>query len=61
MNNKPSVILRGGPAGGQVTYFPTPGDPMPFEDAGGGSSTHLDTDHLEEHDGIMLRVHAPGR
>lgn len=61
MVNKPNVILRRGPADGEVMYCPTPGDPIPFEDEGGGSTTYLDTDQLEERDGIMLRVYEPAR
>lgn len=57
MKSKPNAILRGGPADGEVTYYPALGDPMPFEDEGGGSITYVDTDQLEEHDGIMLRVY----
>lgn len=40
-------------------HFPNLGDPMSYEDEGGGSITYLDTDQLEEHDGIMLRVYEP--
>ena len=60
MNNKLNVILRGGPADGQATYYPAIGDPMRFEDVGGGSITYVDTDELEERDGVMLRVYVPG-
>lgn len=59
MNNKPNVILRGGPADGEVTYYPALGEPMPFEDVGGGSITYVDTDELAERDGITLRVYEP--
>jgi hypothetical protein len=59
MPNKPNVVLRGGPADGQISYFPALGDPMPFEDVGGGSITYVDNDELEEHEGIQLRVYVP--
>jgi len=59
MNNKPNVILRGGPADGEVTYYPGLGEPMPFEDVGGGSITYVDTDELAGRDGITLRVYEP--
>jgi hypothetical protein len=40
-------------------HFPDLGDPLSYEDEGGGSITYLDTDRLEEHDGILLRVYEP--
>jgi hypothetical protein len=57
--NTPNVILRGGPADGQVAYVPSSGDPVPFEDTGGGSITYVDTDRREEREGITLRVYEP--
>ena len=57
--NKHNVVLRGGPADGETMHFTNLGDPMPYEDEGGGSITYVDTDQLEEHDGIMLRVYEP--
>ncbi|MGF9757646.1 hypothetical protein AAII07_20850 [Microvirga sp. 0TCS3.31] len=59
MPENPNVILRRGPGDGQISYFPTLGDPMPFEDVGGGSVTYVDSDEFEEHEGIQLRVHVP--
>lgn len=47
MNNSPNAILRGGPANGEAIYHPALGDPLPFEDEGGGSITSFDTDELE--------------
>jgi hypothetical protein len=55
------VILRGWPADGEVMYYPALGEPMPFENVGGGSITYVDTDELEERYGIMLRVYEPGQ
>lgn len=49
--------MRGGPADGQISYVPALGDPLPYEDIGGGSITYGDSDELEEHDGIQLRVY----
>lgn len=60
MPHKPNVVMRGGPADGQISYFPALGDPMPFEDVGGGSITYVDSDELEEHESIQLRVYVPG-
>jgi hypothetical protein len=59
MPNKPNVVLRGGLGDGQISYFPALGDPMPFEDVGGGSVTYADSGELEEHEGIQLRVYVP--
>ncbi len=59
MPNNPNVVLRGGPGDGRISYFPTVGDPMPFEDVGGGSVTYVDSDEFEEHAGIQLRVYVP--
>lgn len=59
MPNKPNVVMRGGPADGHISHLSTLGDPMPFEDVGGGSITYVDSDQLEEHDGIPLRVYVP--
>jgi hypothetical protein len=59
MSNRPNVVLRGGPANGETMHFPDLGDPLSYEDEGGGSITYLDTDRLEEHDGILLRVYEP--
>lgn len=59
MPNKPNVVMRGGPADGQISCFLALGDPLPFEDVGGGSITYVDSDELEEHDGIRLRVYVP--
>jgi len=59
MPNKPNVVLRGGPGDGQISYFPALGDPMPFEDVGGGLITYVDNHELEEHEGIQLRVYVP--
>jgi hypothetical protein len=59
MPNKPNVVMRGGPADGQIAHFPALGDPMPFEDVGGGSITYVDSDQLEEHEAIQLRVYVP--
>ena len=59
MPNNPNVVLRGGPGDGQISCFPGLGDPMPFEDVGGGSVTYVDSDELEEHEGIQLRVYVP--
>ena len=56
MPNNPNVVLRGGPGDGQASYFPALGDPMPFEDVGGGSVTYVDSD---EHEGMQLRVYVP--
>ena len=61
MSNKTNVILRGGPVDGEVTYYPALGEPMPFEDVGGGLITYVDTDELAELDGFMLRVFWPGQ
>ena len=44
MPNKPNVVLRGGPGDGQISYFPALGDPMPFEDVGGGLIIYVDND-----------------
>ena len=57
MTDNPNVVLRGGPGDGQISYVPVLGDPMPFEDVGGGSVTYVDSDELEEHGGIQLRVY----
>jgi hypothetical protein len=59
MPNKPNVVMRGGPADGQIAHSPIPGEPMPFEDVGGGSITYVENDQLEEHEGIQLRVYVP--
>lgn len=59
MKNKPNVILRGGTADGQISYFPALGEPMPFEDVGGGSLTYVDVDQIEYRDGVPLRVYKP--
>jgi hypothetical protein len=59
--DEPNVILRGGPADGQVSCCAAIGDPLPFEDVGGGSITYVDTDQVEEHDGMTLRVYVPRR
>jgi hypothetical protein len=59
MPNEPNVVLRGGPANGEMRHLPNLGDPTSYEDEGGGSITYVDTDQLEEHDGIMLRVYGP--
>lgn len=59
MPNKPNIVMRGGPAEGQLSYVATLGDALPFEDVGGGSITYVDSDALEEHDGIQLRVYIP--
>ena len=53
------VILRGGPGDGQVLQAPAPGEPVPFEDVGGGSITYVDAGDVEEHDGSSLRVYVP--
>lgn len=58
---QPNVVFRGGPADGEATYLQNLGDPMPFEDVGGGSVLYVDTDQLVEHDGNMLRVYEPRR
>lgn len=49
------MILRGGPADGEVTYFPSLSDPMPSNDRSGDIITYIDTDQLEELSGTMLR------
>ena len=59
MPNKPNVVMRGGPADGRISHTPTLGDPMPFEDVGGGSITYVDSHQLEEHEGVQLRVYVP--
>jgi hypothetical protein len=59
MPNKPNVVMRGGPADGQTSYLPALGEPIPFEDVGGGSITYVDCDELEEHEGSQLRVYVP--
>jgi len=57
----PKVILRGGPADGQVASCPVPGEPLSVEDVGGGSITYVDAGRSEEHDGDTLRVYEPRR
>ena len=59
MPHKPNVVLRGGPADGQISYLPALGDPMPVEDVGGGSITYVDSGELAEHEGLPLRVYVP--
>lgn len=59
MLNKPNVVMRGGPADGQTSYLPSLGDPMSFEDVGGGSITYVDSAELEEHGGVQLRIYVP--
>lgn len=59
MPDKSNVVLRGGPADGRISYLPAPGEPMPFEDVGGGSITYVDSNEVEEHEGIQLRVYVP--
>jgi hypothetical protein len=59
MPNNPNVVLPGGPGDGQTSYFPALGDPIPFEDVRGGSVTYVDSDELEEYEGIQLRVYVP--
>lgn len=59
MSNKPNVIMRGGPADGQISHLPALGAPMSFEDVGGGSITYVDSDQLEDQEGVQLRVYVP--
>lgn len=57
MTDTPNAVLRGGPADGEAVHTPHLGDPVPYEDDGGGSITYLPTDQVEERDGIVLRVY----
>jgi len=59
VSNQPNVVLRGGSGDGETMHLPELGHPISYEDEGGGSITYLDTDRLEEHDGVMLRVYQP--
>jgi hypothetical protein len=59
MPNKPNVVMRGGPANGQIWHSPALGAPMSYEDVGGGSLTYVDSDELEELESIQLRVYVP--
>jgi hypothetical protein len=59
MPDTPNVVMRGGPADGQISHVRAVGDPMPFEDVGGGSITYVASDELEEHEGVQLRVYVP--
>ncbi|HEY0645004.1 MAG TPA: hypothetical protein VGD39_16365 [Nocardioides sp.] len=61
MDTTPNVVLRGGPADGQTSHVPEPGERISVEDVGGGSITYVDTEQTEEHDGVRLRVYAPRR
>ena len=61
MTNASNVILRGGPADGQVSHVAEVGEPIGIEDVGGGSITYVDTGEVEERDGVELRVYAPRR
>lgn len=61
MDNQPNVILRGGPADGQVRSLPVLGEPMPYEDEGGGSITYFDTGEVTETVEGALRVYEPHR
>ncbi|QBX55047.1 hypothetical protein EXE58_05985 [Nocardioides seonyuensis] len=61
MDNEPNVILRGGPADGEVRRLPELGEPMPYEDEGGGSITYFDTGETAEQAGVALRVYEPHR
>jgi hypothetical protein len=61
MSSKPNVLLRSGPADGQVMHAQALGEAMQVEDVGGGAVTYVDTDELEERDGILLRVYEPGQ
>lgn len=61
MRNQPNVILRGGPADGQVAHSPVLGEPMPVEDVGGGSVTYVDAERVEYRDDIPLQVYEPRR
>lgn len=59
MPNQPNVVMRGGPADGQISHTPTLGDPIPFEDVGGGLDHYVDSHELEKHEGMQLRVYLP--
>lgn len=61
MDTQPNVILRGGPADGEVRRLVDLGEPMPYEDDGGGSITYFDTGEVSELGGGTLRVYAPRR
>ena len=59
MQSEPNIILREGPAHGQMSYVHALGDPMPVEDVGGGSITSIDAGEVQGHDGVQLRVYTP--
>ena len=61
MTNASNVILRDGPADGQVAHVADVGQPIGVEDVGGGSITYVDTGEVVERDGVELRVYAPRR
>ena len=59
MPNQPNVVMRGGPADGQLAHVPVLGDPMPVEDVGGGSITYVASEQVEDGEGVELRVYVP--
>ena len=61
METEPNIILRGGPADGETRHLPTLGEPMPYEDEGGGSITYFDTGEVIETAAGALHVYEPHR
>ena len=60
MRTASNVLLRDGPADGQVSHVADVGEPIGVEDVG-GSITYVVTGEVEERDGVELRVYAPRR
>ena len=59
MTNEPNVVLRGGPADGEILCVHALGDPVSVEDVGGGSITYVDHGERQEHEGVQLQVYVP--
>ena len=59
MHNQPNVVMRGGPADGQLAHVPVLGDPVPGEDVRGRSITALASEHVADGEGVALLVYVP--
>jgi hypothetical protein len=61
MKPQANVVLRGGAADGETTFWGDVGSPISWEDGGGGSLTYVYADTTETADGTSLYVYRLAR